>query len=262
MRKTLVQTLLAAFCAILAAVVEGGGIMLPGARMFFGSGKWKNPYVTDGLVAMWDGEWNAGSGKHDASATTWKDIVSGVSFALTNATWGSSALLLRSNVYGFLDATGTTTTFGAIQGGGTMEICALANSYMQSSTLLKSTADVSFNFNASNRINFRNSNAPQSRGSFLLADTLRTISCVYGSGTSIEGIYANGVASSFDGTNNTGGYAAGGTLLGCRSSSSSSLSPTRFCDLDIYGIRLYSRALTAAEVAFNYAIDQRRFNIS
>ena len=23
---------------------------------------WTNPYVTDGLVAMWDGEWNAGGG--------------------------------------------------------------------------------------------------------------------------------------------------------------------------------------------------------
>ena len=38
MRKTLLQTILAAFCAILAAVVEGGGVMLPGAQMLFGSG--------------------------------------------------------------------------------------------------------------------------------------------------------------------------------------------------------------------------------
>ena len=41
-----------------------------GARQFFerrGGGGWQNPYVTDGLVAMWDGEWNAGGGVHDAS---------------------------------------------------------------------------------------------------------------------------------------------------------------------------------------------------
>ena len=25
------------------------------------------PYITDGLVAMWDAEWNAGLGKHDPS---------------------------------------------------------------------------------------------------------------------------------------------------------------------------------------------------
>ena len=35
----------------------------------------KNPYVTKGLVAMWDGEWNAGLGMHDAKAAKWKDII-------------------------------------------------------------------------------------------------------------------------------------------------------------------------------------------
>ena len=39
------------------------------------SSGWQNPYITDGLVAMWDGEWNAGWGVHDAAATTWKDLV-------------------------------------------------------------------------------------------------------------------------------------------------------------------------------------------
>ena len=29
---------------------------------FMKSSLWKNPYVTDGLVAMWDGKWNAGGG--------------------------------------------------------------------------------------------------------------------------------------------------------------------------------------------------------
>ena len=37
----------------------------------------ENPYITDGLVAMFDGEWNAGFGKHNLSATSWKDLVSG-----------------------------------------------------------------------------------------------------------------------------------------------------------------------------------------
>ena len=35
---------------------------------------WMNPYITDGLIAMWDGEWNAGPGKHDPNATIWIDI--------------------------------------------------------------------------------------------------------------------------------------------------------------------------------------------
>ena len=36
--------------------------------------KWVNPYITDGLIAMWDGEWNAGGGKHNPNATMWKDL--------------------------------------------------------------------------------------------------------------------------------------------------------------------------------------------
>ena len=35
---------------------------------------WTNPYITDGLVAMWDGEWNIGGGKHDDNATVWVDL--------------------------------------------------------------------------------------------------------------------------------------------------------------------------------------------
>jgi len=38
------------------------------------SGGWQNPYVTDGLVAMWDGIWNAGPGVHDNSITDWVDL--------------------------------------------------------------------------------------------------------------------------------------------------------------------------------------------
>ncbi len=38
-------------------------------------GSKRNPYVTKGLVAMWDGEWNAAIGKHDSKAMKWKDLV-------------------------------------------------------------------------------------------------------------------------------------------------------------------------------------------
>lgn len=51
--------------------------MLIGARNAAWGGKKgitaKN-YVQDGLVAMWDGIENAGLGRHDANATVWKDL--------------------------------------------------------------------------------------------------------------------------------------------------------------------------------------------
>ena len=33
-----------------------------------------NPYITDGLVAMYDGEWNAGLGKHNPIVNVWIDL--------------------------------------------------------------------------------------------------------------------------------------------------------------------------------------------
>ena len=33
-----------------------------------------NPYVADGLVLYYDGEWNAGFGAHNSAATVWKDL--------------------------------------------------------------------------------------------------------------------------------------------------------------------------------------------
>ena len=51
--------------------------MILGARTgaWAKSGEWVNPYVTDGLVAMWDGEWNAGFGIHNPLAATIKDLI-------------------------------------------------------------------------------------------------------------------------------------------------------------------------------------------
>lgn len=33
-----------------------------------------NPYITDGLVAMYDGEWNTAIGVHKSSTSTWKNL--------------------------------------------------------------------------------------------------------------------------------------------------------------------------------------------
>ena len=45
---------------------------------------WQNPYVRDGLVAQWDGEWNAGGGRHDPNATAIHELVSGRSEGLAS----------------------------------------------------------------------------------------------------------------------------------------------------------------------------------
>ena len=37
--------------------------------------RYVDPYVRDGLIAWWDGEWNAGPGVHDDRAAVWRDLV-------------------------------------------------------------------------------------------------------------------------------------------------------------------------------------------
>ena len=57
-------------------------------------------YVQDGLVAMWDGIENAGWGVHDATATTWVDLVSGLATNKnTNNIWTDRSLYVRAATY-------------------------------------------------------------------------------------------------------------------------------------------------------------------
>ena len=57
-------------------------------------------YVQDGLVAMWDGIENAGWGVHDASATTWTDLIGGITpTANSTLTWGDDCINLAGNKY-------------------------------------------------------------------------------------------------------------------------------------------------------------------
>lgn len=48
-----------------------------GARKMMNTA-WINPYVKDGLVAMWDGIWNVGGGlEHDSGSNVWYDCIHG-----------------------------------------------------------------------------------------------------------------------------------------------------------------------------------------
>lgn len=65
--------------AIVKSMIAARGTMLSGAR------GWRNPYMTEVLLAMWDGEWNIGGGEHDSSATAWRDIVGGRTLSLNGS---------------------------------------------------------------------------------------------------------------------------------------------------------------------------------
>ena len=87
MRNVLVLFSILIGCWIMADPVKS---VLSARHSAFGGEEtaiWENPYVTDGLVAMWDGEWNVSGGRHSASSSTWVDIVGGVELTVTKGTW-------------------------------------------------------------------------------------------------------------------------------------------------------------------------------
>ena len=48
-----------------------------------------NPYITEGLISMWDGEWNSGGGTHESSISYWKDIVGGFDIQIPSSGYWS-----------------------------------------------------------------------------------------------------------------------------------------------------------------------------
>ena len=242
----------AGLAAILAAGRAPAALVksMLGVRMTIASGKWNNPYVTDGLVAMWDGEWNAGPGKHDAHATTWKNLVTGDDdITLNNLTFDVNSLVgvMSTASYGTVPS-----TFDSVE---TIEVCFKKNA-VDSSTkypwcafLTRGKGFASTQYFGNIRVTFLSysgwTNMP---GVTDMSSDIRHYTLV-GNPSAEYSFYKNGALQA-----NATVY---GYLYNARANS--------VCYNmagNIYNIRLYSRALTAAEVAANYAIDQRRFNIS
>ena len=64
-----------------------------------------NPYITDGLIAMFDAEWNLGLGKHDGNLATWNDITNmsfNGGFDGSGYIWGSNFLQLNNTSFNFI----------------------------------------------------------------------------------------------------------------------------------------------------------------
>ena len=213
-------------------------------------------YVQDGLIAMWDGIENAGWGKHDASATVWKDLVGGLDITLpSSAQIKDNHLLLEAEGASstnklIIDTTkdytvdvlfvygdeGEDATYGQWQVGMLAGI-SFANMffrydvYWSGSRIFNTPATWNLGLYAPSncRIPGATFRINQSRGKF--------------------DIYYNGVLYHQDIDTGTKKTAAQVKLV-----------PSHVHQYT-YAMRVYSRALTTEEIAANYAIDKARFNL-
>lgn len=215
------------------------------------SGYTAKDYVQDGLIAMWDGIENAGWGVHDPNARTWKDLIgvhdfvlpAGISFGEDCALFTKSAGKEQS--WGFysneiltIEICGkhTSTSVGFAFQFSNGVVCQRMFAYL-------STNNRGFQFisngNTMNRPAF---GIRWSVAATFYSDAIQTETFYNGQSSPMNtGTTSWGAKSACIGYyNNNGTYAFVG---------------------EICSVRLYSRAITSAEVAENYAIDKSRFNL-
>ena len=209
-----------------------------------GKGLSAKDYIQDGLVAMWDGIENAGWGVHDPDSTTWNDLVSGTPFAVSGIGYFTADAFHSTNrIVGELDTTAMRTAIGT-------------------SVFTAEIVNSSSNFNVSifmwgNPRAFTFTTLSNYAVRFISGDTIisQTASGM-GQSTGVYGIARNGLQAK--------AYFRG-VQLGAETTCAAIGSPTLGMDIPakyaINSIRIYSRALTAEEIAHNYEIDKARFGL-
>ena len=220
--------------------------MLIGARnaMAAGGKLSAKSYVQDGLVAMWDGIENAGWGVHDPNATVWKDLVGNKDITLAGGIFDANALICSGLQYGGHN----DNIVEAAQ----IELIATAKEYKRRCWIASTGQAIGKKY--SGFVGWYD------RGlCFGIFDTVRSVSLE----TPISYSFAVGTHNTYE-----------NSML-VETTTSSDLTPqaargicvvvggmkNRPLACDIYSFRLYSRALTTAEIAANYAVDKARFEM-
>lgn len=237
--------------------------MIAARQIAFGGSakKWENPYITDGLIAMWDGEWNAGFGVHDASATLWKDLVGEFdatpinspafdenSSVLNGGYWEIPNTIIpvveseNLTMQAVFKSSGNNSSNQGIVGIGEGRALWL---FFGDSPVNPSGSTLNFQFRSSSPVR-----------------VWKTNDGVFGTSIhSVSGVIENNLCSAYlDSIYRDGGISAG-TSTSNRSCFLGNLFSYNKLYGNIYSIRLYNRALTAEEIAYNYEIDKARFNI-
>ena len=225
---------------------------------------WRNPYVTDGLVAWWDGIWNAGFGVHDSNAMSWKDLVRGIDCPYSDSStpqWGNNCCQFPYTGInqGKFFVTSLPAGLNNQNGGSTIELVFRRTSSLRGTIFGGSqygtAPDIAVHCGVSDTYSIYVYNltagtdaAPMNqivKMTHLRDSRNLTIRCGGKSNSmTADSYYFRGVAS---GLKMNIGCDADGYYNNCG---------------DIYSLRLYSRILTSSEQSANDAADRIRFNLS
>ena len=224
----------------------------------------ENPYVTDGLVAMWDAEWNVRGGVHDANSPIWRDVVSGIEATPHNYkqsadydfSWGENSLICRHCniaidapiITDTMNLTECTYEFGLTRRAGTSRFYFLNDFSNVSYGTFQNSDNQFYTIKGANNVRVQTPWANR-----ILVDTTVVLTCVFSNGNRY--IYWNGnfikQVSVEEATSKDIAFLFGSTYVH---------SDFTTC-ADIYHVRIYAKALTAEEVWHNYLLDKERFGL-
>lgn len=237
--------------------------MIAARQIAFGGSakKWENPYITDGLVAMWDGEWNAGGGKHDPSATVWKDLVGDNDLVCSGDYVWNNGFEFPSTMQGITKAVNANTLYTL--GDFSIHICVsikasvpynIHSGDLFSLDRVAGSGIVSYAASKDEPQRFSWWSFGQNNYSAVVAIDGETTSAVLAKKGSVISAFLDGKRIRYwDQTKTLEGFVSIGQLR------DQSKRPAPNAIVHNFGI--YNRALTAEEIAYNYEIDKARFNI-
>ena len=213
-------------------------------------------YVTDGLVARWDGIDNAGTGTHNPNATVWKDLAGNLDLTLSCASsWtGGNALKLDNGGYAFNDDRAPeyktievvfkmTDVTGRI----------IFNSGYANRVCIVDGSDISGNLTAKVYFDGSNVATPCIDQKCNYSETC-FMSARYDDNGAVTELRRDGEVRT-DSTITKNWDVGTKTIVGCRQG----YSYYGYWMGEIYSIRLYDRRLTKWELAHNNRIDRKRF---
>ncbi len=239
-----------------------------GASAFAGFKPISGTYAESGLVARWDAIDNAGTGTHDSSATTWKDLVGDNDMTIVSnsgAGWrNGNAFYMNSLANGVCPAYGKSgnttyktieivykkaTSKGRLLWCGGVDTRYVAFDYTDTAAPWKN-AKVYFD----GAKNTQHTVVSDCEPSSLVA--------LYNDSNAVVDIYRDGEKNNAGAKNaNTWSVDGNSTMvrLGSRSKTNTSQNTTQGWEGEVYTIRLYDRQLTPLEIAQNYSLDAARF---
>lgn len=214
---------------------------------------WTNPYVTDGLVGYWDGEWNSEGGKHDSAQDSLVDL-SGGGHDMTFI--GTHTLNAKS-----VTIDGVANAYGSINGltwgpQSTQEFVVNVSSIQSYGRMIAEAkglcvTQVAGGFNVGHCYGFNTDAAVGAYTGVLYGGLVSVVLTYDGSSLQyyVNGQFANSKTQSFY------GKFSGQTTFFNRTTGGRGITG------QLHAVRLYSRALTADEIAANYDVDKRRFGL-